>query len=303
MPILAALMVLFAIVACALPGGMQGWAYYLKPDFQKLGDFALWRDVFGQLFFSLSLGLGIVVGYSRHTGEKMNIPRAMCYAAFGDFIVSFTAGAAIFGCLAHISHTQGIPFNQILTSDSTFEIGFILFPKILKVFGPLSSQLIGTIFFFAVFIAGITGIFSIAESIAGNLEVEFRMARQKAVLMALGAILFLSLFFCMGNGSHLIDSLAPMVLGTNMLIGGMSLVYAFAYRLDFFTLEPNFFSWCLKGAAPPVLGVILIGNVWQEAIVFDLMSVIRWSWMLGALFFAALLGMRQPSTIGKKISL
>ncbi len=89
-----------------------------------------------------------------------------------------SSGIAIFGCLAHVSFVQNIPFDSILTTDSTFEIGFILFPQILKSFGPILSQVIGTIFFFCVFIAGITGVFSIVESIAGNIEVEFKTSRR-----------------------------------------------------------------------------------------------------------------------------
>ena len=297
MPMLAILMLIFAIAACMLPGGLQGWVYYLKPDFQKLLDFALWRDIFGQLFFSLSLGLGIVVGYSRHTGQSMNIGRAMFYVALGDFIVSFIAGSAIFGCLAHISYVQGIPFDKILTSDSTFEIGFILFPKILQAFGPIWSQTLGTVFFFAVFLAGITGVFSIVESIAGNVEVEFKMTRQKAVTASLGVLIALSLFFCMGNASHLIDALVPMVLGTNMLIGGLGLLYAFAYRRDF-DFGTNFFSFCLKAAAPFVLGTILVGNLWSETAQFDLMTAIRWSWLIlavGSSFYLARISVRKPA--------
>ncbi|HSX25578.1 MAG TPA: sodium-dependent transporter, partial [Chlamydiales bacterium] len=243
MPLMVLIMTAFAIAVCLLPGGMQGWVYYLKPNFHKLLDIELWRDVFGQLFFSLSLGLGIIVGYSRHTGETANIPRAMLYVALGDFFVSFVSGAAIFGCLAHISHTQGIPFDQILTSDSTFEIGFILFPKILKVFGPLLAQGIGTIFFFCVFIAGITGVFSIVESIAGNVEVEFQTTRKKAVAASLALMLFMAIFFCMGNASHLIDALVPMVIGINMLISGLALVFAFAYRNTLLPLESGFYRF------------------------------------------------------------
>ena len=291
MPMLAILMLIFAVVACLLPGGMEGWVYYLKPDFSKLFNFSLWRDIFGQLFFSLSLGLGIVVGYSRHTGQTANIGRAMFFVALGDFTVSFIAGAAIFGCLAHISHVQGIPFDQILTSDSTFEIGFILFPKILQFFGPFWSQSIGTIFFFSVFIAGITGVFSIVESVAGNVEIEFEISRQKAVAISLSVLMVLSIFFCMGNGSHVIDAIAPMVLGTNMLVGGLGLVYAFAYKRDFFFSEPPIFTWCLKIGAPFVLSIILIGNLWQEAIHFDLMSLIRWSWLIGAIIVATALAL------------
>ena len=289
MPILAVLMLAFATASFLLPGGSQGWVHYLTPNFSKIWDFGLWCDVFGQLFFSLSLGLGIIVGYSRHTGQTANIGRAMFYVAMGDFAVSFIAGSAIFGCLAHISYVQGIPFDQILTSDSTFEIGFILFPKIVKVFGPVLSQIVGTLFFFCVFIAGITGVFSIVESIAGNVEVEFKLTRQKAVGISLLVMLSMALFFCMGNGSHLIDALAPMVIGTNMLIGGLGLVYAFAYKRGALGFEKNFYMLCLKIAAPPVLGTILIGNLFQEATHFDAMVLIRWCWLVGALFLAALL--------------
>jgi len=289
MPILAVLMLLFAIAASFLPGGIQGWGYYLTPNFDKLLDFGLWRDVFGQLFFSLSLGLGIIVGYSRHTGQTAHIGRAMLYVALGDFTVSFIAGAALFGCLAHISFIQGIPFDQILVSDSTFEIGFILFPKILKLFSPFWAQGLGTLFFFCVFIAGITGVFSIVESIAGNVEVEFRMSRQKAVAISLSLLLAMSTVFCMGNGSHLIDALAPMVLGTNMLIGGLGLLYAFAFKKDFLDLEPSFSTWCLQTAAPIILGTILAGNLWQEAIRLDLPAAIRWGWLLSAIGCAAFL--------------
>lgn len=300
MPMLAIMILIFAIAVFLLPGGSQGWSYYLTPDFSKIWDFNLWCDVFGQLFFSLSLGLGIIVGYARHTNQSTNIGKAMFYVALGDFAVSFTAGAAIFGCLAHISLMQGIPLDQILTSDSTFEIGFILFPKILKTFGPFLSPLIGTLFFFSVFIAGITGLFSIIESIAGNVEIEFRMSREKAVAYSLSLILFLSLFFCMGNGSHLIDSLAPMVIGINMLIGGLALVFAFAYKRADLMMEGKIYMLCLKMTAPPILGVILIGNFYEEAIHFNQMALIRWGWFFAALFFSTLFTLNSERKVALK---
>lgn len=284
MPILAVIMAIFAIVSTFLPGGLNGWAYYLTPDFTKLGNPGLWRDVFGQLFFSLSLGLGIVVGYSRHTATNTNIPRAMLYVALGDFAVSFIAGAAIFACLAHISFTQNIPFDAIITSDSSFEIGFIIFPKILKFFGPILAQVIGVIFFFCVFIAGITGVFSIVESIAGNVEVELQTTRKYAVTITTIAIGALAVLFSMGNGSHIIDALVPMVLGTNMLIGGLASIIAFQYacpkiKNDLVWKRHPYYTFALKVIAPAVLGIILIGNLQQEFQSFDMGKIIRWSWL------------------------
>ncbi|HEV8051097.1 MAG TPA: sodium-dependent transporter [Parachlamydiaceae bacterium] len=294
MPILAVIMTLFAVVASLLPGGAEGWFYYLKPDFSRLMDPTLWRDVFGQLFFSLSLGLGIVVGYSRYSGQVSNIPRAMMFVAMGDFAVSFLSGAAIFGCLAHISHVQQIPFESILKSDSTFEIGFIVFPTILKFFGPVLGQVMGVVFFFCIFIAGITGVFSITESIAGNVENEFKITRKRAVTITIAAMMCLAALFCMGNASHLIDALAPMVMGTCMLIGGLASIIAFYH------ISPevggdavwkgkrglSFYGFCISYIAPVILGIILIGNLATELCGFTLEVAVRWIWFAAVLFIA-----------------
>ena len=287
MPVLAVIMTLFAVIVSFLPGGLEGWYYYLKPDFTRLYDPSLWRDVFGQLFFSLSLGLGIIVGYSRHTGKATNIAKAMMYVALGDFAVSFISGAAIFGCLAHISYTQGVPFASILTTDSTFEIGFVIFPKILKAFGPSLAQWIGMLFFFCIFIAGITGVFSIVESIAGNVEFEFKTTRKRAVTATLLSLMGIAVMFSMGNASHLIDALAPMVLGTNMLIGGLALTLAFKKWSGDTSADP--FAFCLKYIAPVLLGVILMGNLAQEFQLFDLAIGVRWTWLGLALIISFIL--------------
>lgn len=304
MPLLAIIMTVFAVTTMFLPGGINALAFYLTPDFSKLTQPTLWRDVFGQLFFSLSLGLGIIVGYSRHTDKKTNVAKAMFLVTLGDFAVSFISGLAIFGCLAHISYTQHIPFDKILTSDSTFEIGFILFPKILQSFGENWAQILGTIFFFCILIAGITGVFSIAESVVGNVETEFSLSRKKAVTITMLIISAAAMLFCFGNASHIIDALAPMVLGINMLIGGLALIFAFQYACP--TLQqdaiwyngvaPNFFSICLRYVGPVLLTIILLSNLWYETHATDISFIIRWVWFGIALIAACLLANVGTST-------
>lgn len=304
MPLLVIIMTTFAIIVGFLPGGVEGWVYYLKPDFTKLFDPTLWRDIFGQLFFSLSLGLGIIIGYSRHTGQTINVARAMMCVAIGDFAVSFISGAAVFGCLAHISYTQHIPFESILTTDSTFEIGFIVFPHIFKFFGPILGQFISVLFFFCIFIAGITGVFSIIESIAGNIEVEFKTSRKRAVTATILAVTCMAIPFCMGNASHLIDALVPMVMGTNMLVGGLALIFVFQYACPEINNDPvwmvgkrlNFYGFCLRYVAPLLLSVILIGNISQEFQSFDFGKSVRWAWLMIALLTAYALTRMTEST-------
>lgn len=297
MPLMAIIMTLLALVMVSLPGGVDGLIYYLKPNFSKLSEPALWRDVFGQLFFSLSLGLGIIIGYSRHTGQNTNISRAMIWVAMGDFAVSFISGLAIFACLAHVSYVQQIPFDSILTTESTFDIGFILFPQMLKFFGHPASIILGVIFFSCIFVAGITGVFSIVESIAGNIEIEFNTSRKTAVTYTTIILGILGVVFCMGNGSHIIDALAPMVLGINMLIGGLALIITFQYfsnktRQDSLWYRGEtltFFALSLRYFAPVILMIILMGNIIQEINGFDLAKGIRWGWFVGALCISSLL--------------
>ncbi|MDB6081634.1 MAG: sodium-dependent transporter [Chlamydiia bacterium] len=279
MPCLAVIVTIFAVAVAFLPGGLSGYYYYLTPDFSRLLDVTLWRDVFGQLLFSLSLGLGIVVGYSRHTGEKINVVSAMKWVAIGDFTVSFISGSAIFGCIAHISLLTGVPFERILSTDSSFEIGFVIFPKILQHFGSF-APIFGVIFFFSLFIAGVTGVFSIIESIAGNVEVEFSMTRKEAVSYTTAFIMASAILFCMGNGSHIIDALAPMVMGINMLIGSLALIIIFIYCCPQIAMQ--FRRSPLRLFVPIVLLVILAGNIIQEFNQLNAAVALRWLWFVCA---------------------
>ena len=110
-------------------------------------------------------------------------------------------------------------------------------------------------------------------------------------------------FFCMGNGSHIMDAIVPMVLGTNMLISGLFLVIVFVYRqslkADDQLWEPNkensFMVLSLRFIAPVILTIILIANLLQEAEHIDLGVKIRWGWLIGAL----LLVLARPSYLSK----
>lgn len=303
LPILLVLVFAFAVVAFFLPGATIGFSHYLRPDFSKLMSGTLWRDVFGQVFFSFSLGLGIVTGYSRHAREKISIPRAMFFVALGDVIVSVIAGFAVFGCIGYLSHLTGTPFDQIVRSGSSFEIGFIVFPKILQTLTPLLTQWIGVLFFFSVFIAGVTGVFSIIESITGNIEIEFGKRRSVAASLAALLITVMGVLFCFGNSQQLLGALAPMVLGNNMLLGGIAEIIVFIYfsevirndRMWYYRGRRIFFFHLLQFAVPVALTLILSAVVLSElAAGFGLAGLIRWGWFIIACLVSLLLTWHKP---------
>lgn len=297
MPLLSVLILFFAIASSCLPGAMAGIAQFVRPDFSRLFELSLWRDVFGQLFFSLSLGLGIITGYAQYNGKKIQLKKAMTFVAIGDFMISFVAGWVVFACVGYMSHHQGIPIGEVIKTDSAFEIGFIIFPKILQTFSPYLQPFLGCVFFFCIFVAGITGVFSIVESIAGNFQREFSQPRKKAVTWALSIIAFLSFFFCMGNGQVLIGALAPMVLGINMIISAFFEIICFLYlspeiSKDVLWYKKNskyqLYFYILKFIVPVVLLGILLGAIARDFENIGSGFYIRWLWLACALGFSYL---------------
>jgi len=306
LPLLGVLITTFAVASFCLPGAFEGIKHFLIPDFNRLTQWTLWRDVFGQVFFSLSLGLGIVTGYSRHNPASFSIPRAMVRVAFADFVISFISGLAIFGCIGFMSMKSGTPISSIVSSDSAFEIGFVIFPTILAQFGDLAARIVGPIFFFCIFIAGVTGVFSIAESVAGNIEVEFNKSRKTAVAIAMFLITLLALPFCMGNGQHVIGAIAPMVLGNTMLIGGIAEILLFIVLSSVIGKDPIWFSGnrrsyaflALKYCVLPLLTLTFLGAIYQEIKTgFHTPEAVRWGWLLIVLLVSGYLSYRKRATV------
>ncbi len=292
MPALVGLVALFAIVVLFLPGASIGLSYYLLPDFSRLSEFGIWRDAFGHLFFSLSLGLGIITGYARYNGENVKVGRAMRWVVIGDLTISSVAGLVIFACLGFLSQDTGIAFEELVKTSSTFELGFIIFPKVLHAMGSWVAPVLGTVFFFSLFVAGVTGVFSIAESIAGNVEVEYGVSRKKAVTVTLAAMLFGGAFFCTGNGQHILGALAPMVLGYVMLFAGIAEVVVFFFVVNGIREEitkqiglPSVKVTQVLGIfICTLLGVIFIGALHEELVSgYSLGTAVRWGWFIMAL--------------------
>lgn len=310
LPLLTVLVLVFLVAVSFLPGAFEGMAQFLTPDISKLKNIALWRDVFGQLFFSLSLGIGIVVGYSRHTRKTTNIRKAMMSVAIADFAISFLCGLITFGCLGYMAREQGIPFETIAKTSSIFEMGYVIFPLIIETLGKGFSQIIGALFFFSVFIAGITGVFSIVESVAGNIQVEFTCSRKKAVTIAMTIIALLSIPFCMGNGVFIIDALEPMVLGNNMLFGGVVQILVFLFLAHEIKDHPvwvrrdgkkNFFYKALIYFSLPILVISLTISIFNEMQSgFSLGFCLRVLWFFLALLIAyslAFFGSKKEITL------
>jgi NSS family neurotransmitter:Na+ symporter len=185
MPILFILIVFLAVRALTLPGAREGISFYLKPDFSQLsGKLVLFA--LGQAFFSLSLGMGIMVTYGSYISKSDNLVTSAGWVCFFDSLIAFLAGIIIFPTLfaiPGISPTAG--------SGLVFKVLPLIFSKI------PGGILFGTLFFILFSIAALTSTISLLEVPVAYFVDERSWSRKKA------AILVGLFVFCLGIPSAL----------------------------------------------------------------------------------------------------
>jgi NSS family neurotransmitter:Na+ symporter len=178
MPILFILIVFLAGRALTLPGAEEGISFYLKPDFSQLsGKLVLYA--LGQAFFSLSLGMGIMVTYGSYLSKTDNLVTSAGWVCFFDSLIAFLAGIIIFPTLfaiPGIAPTAG--------PGLVFKVLPLIFSKI------PGGYLFGILFFCLFSIAALTSTISLLEVPVAYFVDERRWSRKKAAILV-GFFVFL----------------------------------------------------------------------------------------------------------------
>lgn len=232
MPALIALLLLVVIRSITLPGAGAGLAYYLNPDFSKI-TFKVFVAAMGQVFFSLSLGMGCMVTYGSYVKKDEDLAKDALIIPGLDTLVALLAGFAILPAVFALGFEPGAgPGLMFITLPAVFEsmpLGFI----------------VSIAFFILVFFAAITSSISLLEvTVAFGID-QLKMTRQKAVL------LFSALMFVIGTGASL--SMGPWANVLLPWIDGKS--YAI---FDFLDVVTSYYLLPIGG----LLMAIFIGFVW-----------------------------------------
>ncbi|MBQ0111226.1 MAG: sodium-dependent transporter, partial [Oscillospiraceae bacterium] len=174
MPTLFIILVGTVIYSLTLGQGVaEGLKFYLAPDFASLGfDGVL--SVMGQAFFSLSLGMGIMITYGSYTGKEINIVKSTAMICFFDTLVAFLAGLAIFPAVAHFD-------PSLLEKSSGVALIFAILPDVFDSMGVLGS-IVSFLFFAMVTIAALTSVISLIEVVTQFVIQKFKKSRKKSAL-------------------------------------------------------------------------------------------------------------------------
>ena len=169
MPLLFLLLIFIAIRSLSLPGAMGGVEFLLAPDFTKLKAESIILAI-SHSFFTLSLGMGIMIAYGSYLPKTQNIFKSAIAIIFLDTLVALLAGLAIFPAL----------FHKGATPSGGPGLAFMTFPTVLSDV-PGADLWIG-LFFFLLLVAAFTSQISIMEVSISFLIDKFNFKRLYAVL-------------------------------------------------------------------------------------------------------------------------
>lgn len=157
--------------------GLQGLVYYLTPHTQGLtvGRFLqILLDAMSQLFFSLSVSMGIMITYGSYVKPEVDLNKAVSQIELFDTGVALLAGAMIIPAVYVFSGTEGMSAGPSLM--------FVSLPKVFAAMGK-AGTVVGILFFVTAIFATLTSCISVLESITANVMEIFHIARKKAVLI------------------------------------------------------------------------------------------------------------------------
>jgi NSS family neurotransmitter:Na+ symporter len=168
MPVLFILLFVLIIYSNSLEGSVKGLIFYLKPDFSKItGKCAL--DALGQAFFSLSLGMGLMITYGSYLAKEENIISSAFYIVLFDTLIAIMAGLAIFPALFAVNESPAAGPTLV----------FVVLPKLFMQMP--GGIFIGVIFFILLSIAALTSTISLLEVAVTYIVDEHRFHRKKIV--------------------------------------------------------------------------------------------------------------------------
>jgi NSS family neurotransmitter:Na+ symporter len=180
MPLLVIIIIILMFRSLTLDGASKGVSFLLKPDFSLLTTRGV-LEALGHAFYSLSLGMGIILTYGSYIDKKVNIFSLAVQVTIADTLIALMAGLVIFPAV----------FAYGFEPKSGPSLIFITLPAVFKAmpFG----RLFETLFFLLIGIAAITSTISLLEVVVSFFTEKFNVGRKKCTILVSLAIFALSI--------------------------------------------------------------------------------------------------------------
>lgn len=183
--------------------GWEGFKIYVIPDFDGLtvkGFFTVLLDAMGQLFFSLSVAMGIMIAYGSYVKDDAHLGKSINQIEIFDTAVAFLAGAMIIPAVYTFMGTEGMASGPSLM--------FVSLPKVFAAMGK-AGNVIGCLFFAMVLFAALTSAVSVMEAVVSSIMDKFHTSRIKAGILEGCIALVGGIIVCLGYNKLFFDVVLP----------------------------------------------------------------------------------------------
>ena len=269
-PLLFAIMIFIVLFSLTLPGAGIGLAELYNPDWSLLLNFNIWMAAFGQMIFSLSLGMSIAFTYASYTKDDSDLVSNALWVTVANCGFENFAAIGVFSILGYMSLQSGVAVPDLVTQGTG--LVFIVYPTVFNVLGDWAS-VIGPLFFFTVYLAGLTSILSTIEPLSFSIQNKFGWSRNKTmtILCVFGAAV--SMIYATAMGSYILGIADTFVNQIAILIGVIfeCIVFAWIFKAENIIPKLNAKSksiklgkWWLvvvKYVLPIFIAIVWIGGI------------------------------------------
>ena len=213
MPLLLVLIIGIAIFALTLKHtdgtatrtGLQGFLVYVVPNFEGMTAkqlLVVLTDAMGQLFYSISVAMGIMITYGSYVKKDTDINKSVNQIELFDTLVAFLAGMMIIPAVYTFMGQEGM-------AASGPALMFVALPKVFGAMGPVIGTIVGILFFLTVAFAALTSSVSIMEAIVSCAMDKFHWDRKKSVLVTSALAAILGIVVCLGYNLFYFEAILP----------------------------------------------------------------------------------------------
>lgn len=188
----------------ATRSGWEGFLIYIIPDLKGItlsGFFSVLVDAMGQLFFSLSIAMGIMIAYGSYVRDDANMVRSINQIEICDTAVAFLAGVMIIPAVFTFMGREGM-------EASGPSLMFVSLPKVFAAMGK-AGTVIGFLFFAMVLFAALTSAVSVMEAVVSSIMDQFHVSRIKAAAIETVIALIAGIVVCLGYNHLYFDIVLP----------------------------------------------------------------------------------------------
>jgi len=218
---------------------MDGLKIYLIPSFEGVtftGFLSIVLDAMSQLFYSLSLAMGIMITYGSYMKKESSMPQSINQIEIFDTGIAFIAGLIMIPTVYCFLGEEGL-------SSAGTSLMFVAMPKVFGAMGSFGT-FVGSLFFILVIFAALTSCISIMEAVTSTIMDRFNLLRHKAVTITYIMAIVLGVIVCLGYNKFFFSVSFANVAGGQIL---------------------DVFDWVTNSLLMPIVAIftcIYVGYVW-----------------------------------------